>query len=78
MSSGSSSSSAVNATVYGLDIGGTKCAVSVLRGDTVVEVARFATGDFEQTFRQLVDALAPIMQGSSPVFGISCGGPLDA
>ncbi len=63
--------------LFGFDIGGTKCAVSVLRDDRVVEIARVATGEFESTFRQLVDALAPHVSGADPVFGVSCGGPLD-
>jgi glucokinase len=67
----------MSSPLYGFDIGGTKCAVSVLRGDRVVELARVPTGDFEATFRQLIDALAPHVTGPAPVFGVSCGGPLD-
>jgi len=63
--------------LFGFDIGGTKCAVSVLRDDRVVELARVATGDFEATFGQLIEALAPHVRGAGAVFGVSCGGPLD-
>lgn len=65
-------------TVFGVDIGGTKCAISVLRGGQVEEVARVTTGDFEATFAKLITALRPVVASNEPVFGISCGGPLDA
>lgn len=64
--------------IIGIDIGGTKCAVSVLRGDKVEEVDRFATEGHAATlarFRRTVEALKPERE---VVFGISCGGPLDA
>ena len=64
--------------VFGLDIGGTKCAASVLRDGRVEEIVRIATGEFASTFRQLTDALSPLTTGTTPVFGVSCGGPLDA
>ena len=64
--------------IIGIDIGGTKCAVGVLRGGTVEEVDRFPTRDYPTTlarFRKTVEELGP---GPDVVFGISCGGPLDA
>lgn len=64
--------------IIGIDIGGTKCAVSVLRDGVVEEVERLPTRDFPETFswfRKKVEQLAP---GPDVVFGISCGGPLDA
>ena len=64
--------------VFGLDIGGTKCAASVLRDGRVEEIVRIATGEFAFTFRQLTDALSTLISGPMPVFGVSCGGPLDA
>lgn len=65
--------------VVGLDIGGTKCAVSVLRGDAVSEVARFATRDFEPAWTEITAAIAAHRDAAlTPRFGISCGGPLDA
>ncbi len=64
--------------VFGLDIGGTKCAASILRDGRVEELARVATGEFESTLQQLIDAIAAHGVGDAPVFGVSCGGPLDA
>lgn len=64
--------------IIGIDIGGTKCAVSVLRNGRVEEVDRFPTQDYPATlarFRKSVEGLKP---GADVVFGISCGGPLDA
>lgn len=63
--------------VFGLDIGGTKCAASVLRDGRVEEIARVATGEFASTYRLLTDALRAHVTDPSPVFGVSCGGPLD-
>jgi len=64
--------------VIGLDLGGTKCAVSVLRGDKVVETLRVPTGTFPETFPLLCAAVTKLLDGRSPHFGVSCGGPLDA
>jgi glucokinase len=66
------------AEVIGIDIGGTKCVVSLLRGENVVEVARMPTRDFEATFGEMVDAVRSHCATEAPLFGISCGGPLDA
>lgn len=64
-------------SIVGIDIGGTKCAVSRLRNGRVEETFRIPTGEFSPTFAALADAVS---RGAkpSPVFGISCGGPLDA
>jgi len=64
--------------IIGIDIGGTKCAVSVLRDGVVQEVARFATQDFAATFRRWREEVQQLAPGPEVVFGISCGGPLDA
>ncbi len=64
--------------IIGIDIGGTKCAVSVLRGGVVQEVARFATQDYAATFRRFQHEVQSLAPGPDVVFGISCGGPLDA
>jgi glucokinase len=65
----------------GLDIGGTKCAASRWDGHEVEELVRIPTGEFEATFSALATALEPhVVRGSdagAPLFGISCGGPLD-
>lgn len=68
------------AQIYGLDIGGTKCAVGTLRKGRVEEIARFPTEEFELSFRKIVAAIAPMIGvgTAKPIFGISCGGPLDA
>lgn len=66
------------APVIGIDIGGTKCAVSVLDGDRVREVWRMPTGEFDATFPLLADAVQELCAGRAPRIGVSCGGPLDA
>ena len=64
---------------FGLDIGGTKCAVSRLRGDGIVEEThRVTTGGAKGTLQTLFASVATLDPGPDPVFGISCGGPLDA
>lgn len=63
----------------GIDIGGTKCAVSVPAGaDGVREVARFATTDVRGTLARIYEEVAALRPVKDPVFGVSCGGPLDA
>ena len=64
--------------IIGIDIGGTKCAVGVLRDGAVVEVDRFPTQDYAATFVRFRQAVAALQPGPDVVFGISCGGPLDA
>ena len=65
--------------IIGLDIGGTKCAVSVPEGtDRVREVVRFATTDVRGTLDRLMVEIAKLQPGKDTVFGISCGGPLDS
>lgn len=64
---------------FGLDIGGTKCAVSRLRGDGIVEEThRITTGNAESTLQALFASVAMLGPGATPIFGVSCGGPLDA
>lgn len=64
--------------VIGLDIGGTKCAVSQLRDGRVEEVLRIPTGEFAVTFAALLDAIKKVRDGRPVDIGVSCGGPLDA
>jgi len=64
--------------IIGIDIGGTKCAVSVLRGSAVAEVDRFPTQDYAATFARFRKTVEGLKPGPDVVFGISCGGPLDA
>lgn len=63
--------------IVGFDIGGTKCAVSRVRDGIVEEIIRLPTGDFATTFAVLTEAAGRVV-AANPVFGISCGGPLDA
>lgn len=64
--------------VVGLDVGGTKCAVSVLEDGQVREILRVPTGEFADTFEALVAALATWLAGRPALLGVSCGGPLDS
>ena len=65
--------------VIGLDLGGTKCAVSVLEHGRVREVLRIPTGQFAPTFELLFNAIKSVeVAGSSVMIGVSCGGPLDS
>jgi len=63
--------------IIGFDLGGTKCAVSRVRDGAVEEIIRVPTGDFAATFEALTEAAGRVVT-SSPEFGVSCGGPLDA
>ena len=64
--------------IIGIDIGGTKCAVGVLRNGAVEEVDRFPTSGYAATFARFREAVTLLKPGPDVVFGISCGGPLDA
>jgi glucokinase len=65
--------------IIGLDIGGTKCALSVPDGpDRVREVVRFATTDVRGTLDRFFAEIAKLAPGRDSVFGVSCGGPLDS
>ena len=65
--------------IIGLDIGGTKCALSVPDGaDRVREVVRFATTDRAGTLQRFFDEIAKLSPSRETVFGVSCGGPLDS
>lgn len=65
--------------LIGVDIGGTKCALSVPAGEgRVREVARFATLGVEATLARIYAEIAKLAPARDTVFGVSCGGPLDA
>lgn len=65
--------------IIGLDIGGTKCALSVPDGpDRVREVVRFATTDVRGTLDRFFAEIAKLQPARDTVFGVSCGGPLDS
>jgi glucokinase len=65
--------------VIGIDIGGTKCAISRLT-DTghVEETDRFPTRDLRSTLDAILEGAGRLVRSPEPVFGISCGGPLDS
>jgi|UniRef100_UPI00404A705B glucokinase len=66
-------------TIIGVDIGGTKCALSVPTGDSGVrEVVRFATTDVNATLERIYAEIRKLEPTPDVVFGVSCGGPLDA
>ena len=67
--------------IVGLDIGGTKCAVLLASDDgEIVAARRFAASDFSGTIDALYSAIEDLTGDfdEAPVFGVSCGGPLDA
>jgi glucokinase len=65
--------------IIGVDIGGTKCALSVPEGaGGVREVVRFATTDVRGTLERIYAEIAKLAPTRDTVFGVSCGGPLDA
>lgn len=66
------------APIIGIDIGGTKCALSTLNNGRVVEVERFATGSPGETLPRIYGWLENHTDPETPPkIGISCGGPLD-
>ncbi len=66
-------------SLIGLDIGGTKCALSVPDGpDGVREVVRFPTAGPDATLARFFAEIENLGPLDAPLFGVSCGGPLDA
>ncbi|OGO50349.1 MAG: sugar kinase [Chloroflexi bacterium RBG_16_68_14] len=64
--------------IIGVDIGGTKCAV--IRADRhgiPRDVRQFPTTGVRETLKKLYATIQEMDTGGHPVFGISCGGPLD-
>ncbi len=74
--------------IIGVDIGGTKCAVSygIKKGHdlTIVGKRKFATTTVGETTRRLLDTVAELMAehgldaSNTGAIGISCGGPLNS
>jgi glucokinase len=63
----------------GLDIGGTKCAATAWTEDeTLVRRVEIATGGPEATLMKLFEACGELGACGRTLFGVSCGGPLDA
>lgn len=65
--------------LIGIDLGGTKCALAVPEGlHGVREVIRFPTTGPDETLERLCTEIARLDPPAEPVFGVSCGSPLDA
>ncbi|MDY6463882.1 MAG: ROK family protein, partial [Bacteroidales bacterium] len=74
--------------LLGVDIGGTKCAVTYGRGADgkldILDKERFATTSCQETIANLIGALQTVMGRNGLAardvygMGISCGGPLDS
>jgi glucokinase len=74
--------------IIGIDIGGTKCAVTYGINDgeriEIVDKLKFDTTNVDDTVANLLETTSVIMQkygldsGNTSAIGISCGGPLDS
>ena len=74
--------------VIGIDVGGTKCAVTYGINDgesiEIVDKAKFDTTHVDETVANLLETTSAIMQkygldsGNTAAIGVSCGGPLDS
>ena len=62
----------------GIDIGGTKCAVTRGSGTKIDEKIRFDTTGRDETLARIFDAAERLMTRDVTAVGVSCGGPLDA
>lgn len=62
----------------GIDIGGTKCAVTRGSGTNIEEKIRFDTTGRDETLARIFDAADRLMTRDVTAVGVSCGGPLDA
>lgn len=63
----------------GIDIGGTKCAVTLGDGEgNIKDKIRFDTGGFDETLENIFNAAEKLGACSVSAIGISCGGPLDS
>ena len=74
--------------IIGVDVGGTKCAVTYGQKEGfelhIREKIRFATTDVDETIANIVRAVDDVMRkngltaGHTAAIGVSCGGPLDS
>jgi len=65
--------------IFGIDIGGTKCAVCKLNSDSSLSGGEpFPTQDVKETLDEICRRLEAMKPSPDAVFGISCGGPLDS
>ncbi len=62
----------------GIDIGGTKCAVTRGKGRDIEKKIRFDTTNVDETLAKIFDATAQLMSEDVEAIGVSCGGPLDS
>lgn len=62
----------------GIDIGGTKCAVTRGSGTNIDEKIRFDTTGRDETLARIFDAADRLMTRDVTAVGVSCGGPLDS
>jgi glucokinase len=62
--------------ILGIDIGGTKCAVTLGEGGKILKKESFPTENCKQTITKLLDLSEKM--GKAEAVGISCGGPLDS
>lgn len=66
-------------SLIGIDIGGTKCAVIRADENGIPQgIRRFTTTDVNETLERIFSEISKLRPGNAPVFGISCGGPLDS
>lgn len=64
--------------IIGIDIGGTKCAVSEWRdGRPLREHHRFATRGPAESLAEIARMIEQLDPSRAPLCGIACGGPLD-
>ncbi len=61
----------------GIDIGGTKCAVTLGDENGIRDKIRFATSGVSETLDDIVKSAKKLMDHDVRACGISCGGPLD-
>jgi len=65
--------------IFGLDIGGTKCAVAKADDDgNIQETEQFPTSSPTASIDKICAIVDKFKPAGAPRFGISCGGPLDA
>jgi glucokinase len=66
--------------IFGLDIGGTKCALVKIAGpgSEIQTACSFQTITVHEVLERFFDEIAGLDPGGNPVFGVSCGGPLDS
>jgi glucokinase len=65
--------------IIGVDLGGTKVGLCRADGAGVIsQTSRFLTTTCAATLDRLEQEIAALNPGPAPVFGIACGGPLDA